>query len=92
LLRQGAGRLQALLFGALPQCADELVSYTIYRWECAIRSSVVLGLVGAGGLGQLLDSAAKMFAGAEVAAILLVFIALVAVSDRLSLALRRVIG
>jgi phosphonate transport system permease protein len=89
LLRNGAGRLQALLFGALPQCAAELVSYTVYRWECAIRASVVLGFVGAGGLGQMLDSAAKMFSGGEVCTILLVFIALVAASDRISAVLRR---
>ncbi|WP_431102334.1 phosphonate ABC transporter, permease protein PhnE [Roseateles noduli] len=88
LLRGGAGRLQALLFGTLPGCADELVSYTVYRWECAIRSSVVLGFVGAGGLGQQLDNATKMFAGAEVATILLVFIALVAMADRISAWLR----
>lgn len=89
LLRNGSGRLQALLFGTLPQCAAELVSYTLYRWECAIRASVVLGFVGAGGLGQLLDSAAKMFSGGEVSSILLVFIALVALSDRLSAVLRK---
>lgn len=89
LLRNGSGRLQALLYGAVPQCANELVSYTVYRWECAIRSSVVLGFVGAGGLGQLLDGASKMFAGSEVSSILIVFIALVALSDRISLALRR---
>ncbi|OWQ43908.1 phosphonate ABC transporter, permease protein PhnE [Roseateles noduli] len=88
LLRGGAGRLQALLFGTLPGCADELVSYTVYRWECAIRSSVVLGFVGAGGLGQQLDNATKMFAGSEVATILLVFVALVAIADRISAWLR----
>jgi phosphonate transport system permease protein len=89
LLRNGSGRLQALFFGALPQCASELVSYSVYRWECAIRSSVVLGFVGAGGLGQQLDNATKMFAGPEVSAILLVFIVLVWLSDRVSAALRR---
>jgi len=92
LLRNGSGRLQALLFGALPECAGELVSYTVYRWECAIRSSVVLGFVGAGGLGQLLDSATKVFAGSEVSAILMVFVALVWLSDRVSAVLRRVMG
>ncbi len=92
LLRNGAGRLQAFLYGALPSCASELVSYTVYRWECAIRSSVVLGFVGAGGLGQQLDTAAKMFAGGEVASILLVFMVLVAAADRLSAWLRRELG
>ncbi|WP_372525591.1 PhnE/PtxC family ABC transporter permease [Piscinibacter sp.] len=92
LLRNGAGRLQALLYGALPQCSTELVSYTVYRWECAIRSSVVLGFVGAGGLGQQLDTASKMFAGGEVSAILLIFIVLVALADRLSAWLRKALG
>jgi phosphonate transport system permease protein len=89
LLGHGAGRLQTWLYAALPVCAPELASYTVYRWECAIRSSVVLGFVGAGGLGQQLDNAAKMFAGGEVGAILLVFMALVALSDRLSVWVRR---
>ncbi|MFG6428663.1 phosphonate ABC transporter, permease protein PhnE [Roseateles sp. LYH14W] len=88
LLRGGSGRLQALGFGTLPSCLPELLSYTVYRWECAVRSSVVLGFVGAGGLGQLLDSASKMFAGAEVSAILLVFMALVMASDAFSRWLR----
>ena len=68
------------------------MSYTVYRWECAIRSSVVLGFVGAGGLGQQLDTAAKMFAGGEVSTILLIFIVLVALADRLSAWLRRELG
>ncbi len=92
LLRNGAGRLQAFFYATLPQCSTELVSYTVYRWECAIRSSVVLGFVGAGGLGQELDNASKMFAGAEVATILLIFIGLVAMADRLSAWLRKELG
>ena len=88
LLRQGAGRLQALFYGLLPSSSAELTSYTVYRWECAIRSSVVLGIVGAGGLGQLMDGSLKMFAGGEVCTLLLVFVALVALADGLSRALR----
>ncbi len=92
LLRNGAGRLQAFFYGLLPQNAAELTSYTVYRWECAIRSSAVLGFVGAGGLGQQMDNAMKMFNGAEVATLLLVFVILVALTDRLSAFLRRVLG
>jgi phosphonate transport system permease protein len=92
LLRNGSGRLQAFFYGLLPQNAAELTSYTVYRWECAIRSSVVLGFVGAGGLGQQLDSSMKMFAGGEIATMLLVFIALVALADRVSSWLRRSLG
>jgi len=92
LLRNGAGRLQAFWYGLLPQNAAELTSYTVYRWECAIRSSAVLGFVGAGGLGQQMDSSMKMFNGSEVATMLLVFMALVALADRASAWLRKVLG
>jgi phosphonate transport system permease protein len=92
LLRNGAGRVQAFFYGMLPQNAAELTSYTVYRWECAIRSSAVLGFVGAGGLGQQMDSSMKMFNGAEVSTMLLVFIALVAVTDRISAWLRKALG
>jgi phosphonate transport system permease protein len=92
LLRNGSSRLQAFFYALLPANAGELVSYTVYRWECAIRSSVVLGYVGAGGLGQQLDNSAKMFNGGEVATMLLVFVALVALADRVSAVLRKALG
>jgi phosphonate transport system permease protein len=92
LLANGSGRLQAFAYGLLPQSAAELTSYTVYRWECAIRSSVVLGFVGAGGLGQELDNSTKMFAGGQVATMLLVFVALVALADAVSAWLRRALA
>lgn len=92
LMRNGSGRLQAFVYALLPSHAAELASYTVYRWECAIRSSVVLGFVGAGGLGQQLDNSMKMFNGGEVATLLLVFIALVALADRVSAWLRKALA
>jgi phosphonate transport system permease protein len=92
LLRNGSSRLQAFAYGLLPQNAAELTSYTVYRWECAIRSSVVLGFVGAGGLGQQMDNSMKMFNGGEVFTMLAVFVALVALADRVSAALRKGLG
>ncbi len=92
LLRNGAGRLQTFCYAILPQNAAELTSYTVYRWECAIRSSVVLGFVGAGGLGQQMDNSMKMFNGGEVATMLLVFILLVALADAFSAWLRKELG
>ena len=92
LLRNGASRLQAFCYGLLPTNAAELTSYTVYRWECAIRSSVVLGFVGAGGLGQQLDNAMKMFNSGEVATMLLVFMLLVGLADRVSAGLRKALG
>jgi len=92
LLRIGAGRLQAFFYGLLPQSSAELTSYTVYRWECAIRSSAVLGFVGAGGLGQQMDNSMKMFQGSEVATMLIVFMLLVGLADYASAWLRRVLA
>jgi phosphonate transport system permease protein len=92
LLEAGCSRLQALCYGLLPGAAQELTSYTVYRWECAVRASVVMGFVGAGGLGQLMDQSMKMLNGGEAASILLTFLALVLAADALSGFLRRQLG
>lgn len=92
LLRNGARPMQAFFYGLLPQNAAELTSYTVYRWECAIRSSAVLGFVGAGGLGQQMDASMKMFNGSEVATMLIVFMLLVWLADVTSAWLRRALG
>ncbi len=92
LLESGSSRLLAFLYGLLPSAAQELVSYTIYRWECAVRASVVMGFVGAGGLGQLMDQSMKMLSGGEVSTILIVFLLLVLLADALSVALRKVLA
>ena len=87
----GGSRLQAFFYGLLPQNATEISSYTVYRWECAIRSSAVLGFVGAGGLGQQMDASMKMFNGGEVATILIVLMVLVAIADLMSTFIRKAI-
>lgn len=92
LLRNGAGPMQAFFYGLLPQNAAELTSYTVYRWECAIRSSAVLGFVGAGGLGQQMDASMKMFNGSEVSTMLMVFMLLVWLADATSAWLRKQLG
>ncbi len=89
LAHSGARRPLAILYGLIPQASKELASYTVYRWECAIRASVVMGFVGAGGLGQLMDQSMKMLNGGEAASILLTFLALVFAADALSGWLRR---
>ncbi|EWC42747.1 ABC transporter permease subunit [Pseudomonas stutzeri] len=88
LLGAGASRIQAFLYGVLPQATGEMLSYSVYRWECAVRASVVMGFVGAGGLGQQMDLSMRMFAGGEVASMLLTFLALVLLADLLSRLLR----
>ena len=88
LLQAGSGRLTAFFYGILPTAGAEVVSYTVYRWECAVRASVVMGFVGAGGLGQQMDLSMRMFAGGEVASMLLTFLLLVFLADLLSRFLR----
>ena len=92
LLAAGAGRLAAFAYGLLPSAAQELVSYTVYRWECAVRASVVMGFVGAGGLGQLMDQSMKMLNGGEASSILIVFLLLVLLADAISALLRRLLA
>ncbi|MCO7522633.1 MULTISPECIES: ABC transporter permease subunit [unclassified Pseudomonas] len=88
LLQAGSSRLAAFCYGILPNAAAEVVSYTVYRWECAVRASVVMGFVGAGGLGQQIDLSMRMFAGDQVASMLLAFLVLVVLADLLSRFLR----
>ena len=88
LLANGAGRLAAFALGTLPEAAAELLSYTVYRWECAVRTSAVLGFVGAGGVGQEIDLALRQFDGARVASLMAILVLMVLVADRASAALR----
>jgi phosphonate transport system permease protein len=88
LLVSGSSRTAAFLYGLLPGTAQELASYTVYRWECAVRASVVAGFVGAGGLGQLMDQSMKMLNGGEVSTILMVFFLLVILADYISYFIR----
>jgi phosphonate transport system permease protein len=77
----GAGRLQVILFGIVPQVVPAFVSYAIYRFDVSIRSATVLGLVGAGGLGFSLFKTMKLFKYHETATCILVIFLLVLVSD-----------
>jgi phosphonate transport system permease protein len=92
VLLAGGGRLAALTYGLLPVTLPELVSYTVYRWECAIRASVIMGFVGAGGLGMQMELSLRMLEGGEVGVMLLVFLALVLLADSISALLRRVLS
>ena len=70
----GAGRMQIILFGIVPQVLPAVVGYILYRFDVSIRSATVLGLVGAGGLGFSLITSMKMFKYHETATCILVII------------------
>lgn len=84
----GARPLTALLLGVGPAARPLLASYALYRFDCAIRASSVLGLVGAGGIGQELELSLKMLRYDEAATWVLVLFALVTGVDAISRAAR----
>lgn len=76
----------------MPQARNGLASLLLYQWECNIRSSAVVGFVGAGGIGQALGIALRLFRYKELATLLLSVLALMLVVDRLSRVVRRAMG
>lgn len=85
-----AGRI--FLYATLPQVLPQILSYTLYRWENNIRAAAVLGVVGAGGLGQMLAFHMGLFHMRETSSILIAMIGLVALVDLLSYATRRTLA
>ena len=84
----GAGRLHEVIWGIIPQVAPLWTSYALYRFESNSRSATVLGLIGAGGIGQLLFDALNAFAYHQLSAIIIVIIVAVSLIDLLSQAMR----
>jgi phosphonate transport system permease protein len=89
LRAQGVGNGRVFLYATLPQVLPQLLSYTLYRWENNIRAAAVLGVVGAGGLGQLLVFHMGLFHMGKTATILGAMLAMVALVDALSYGARR---
>lgn len=87
----GASYPQVLSFAVLPQILPDLISFTLYRLETNIRAASVLGLIGAGGIGYLMNTSFRTFQYQEAAAIVLVLIALVMLVDFLSSRLRNLV-
>lgn len=85
----GAGRLMALAFGVVPHAIGDLLSYSFYRFECAIRSAAVLGIVGAGGLGFQLALSFQSLRYEEMWTLLWVLIAISGAADAWSSVVRR---
>jgi len=84
----GASRLQEVIWGIIPQVAPLWTSYALYRFESNSRSATVLGLIGAGGIGQLLFETLNAFDYHHLSAIIIVIIVAVTLIDLLSQAMR----
>jgi phosphonate transport system permease protein len=85
----GASRLQEVVFGIIPQVMPLWSSFSLYRFETNVRSATVLGLVGAGGIGQPLYENIRSFAYAETAAIIIIVVLTVMIIDLISAQIRR---
>ncbi|OLC12435.1 MAG: phosphonate ABC transporter, permease protein PhnE [Candidatus Rokubacteria bacterium 13_1_40CM_69_27] len=84
----GASRLRIVLYGILPQAIPQFVSYALYRWEVNIRAAAILGLVGAGGLGQRVYVAISLFLEHQLLTLILAIYVMVTLVDALSAWLR----
>lgn len=85
----GATPLEAAAYATIPAAVERFVSLGLYRWEVTIRETVVVGVVGAGGLGRALDQELSAFAWSRVAGILLALVAVTFLVDATSTAVRR---
>jgi phosphonate transport system permease protein len=91
LRTNGAAPLAAFLYATLPQALPQMLSYTLYRWENNIRAAAILGVVGAGGLGQMLKYHLSLFQMQQAATVIAAMLLLVGLVDAISFALRRVL-
>jgi phosphonate transport system permease protein len=89
LQAQGASSAQVFLYGVLPATLPRSLAYVLYRWEVCIRATVMVGFVGAGGLGRLLADQMSSFDYRGVAATLLALLVLTFAVDSLSSRIRQ---
>ena len=85
----GAGRVSALAYGVFPRILPDMVSYAFYRLECSIRSAVILGLIGAGGLGFELNLTFQSLRYREMWTLIYALVAISALADLWGATLRR---
>ncbi|MHB9834404.1 phosphonate ABC transporter, permease protein PhnE [Paraburkholderia terrae] len=84
----GATSLDEIVYGVLPQVLPLWISYALYRFESNVRSAMVVGMVGAGGIGVVLYESIRSFNYSQTAAVMLMVIVVVTVIDVVSARLR----
>jgi phosphonate transport system permease protein len=85
----GAGRVQTVGTSVLPQVMPNYVAYSLYTFELNIRASTVIGIVGAGGIGNVLNTQLKFFNYSNVSVVIIELFVFVFVIEFISIALRR---
>lgn len=89
LLIAGNNPVKIFFYSTLPLIFSQLLNFTLYRWENNIRTASILGIVGAGGLGQLLYFHLSLFHHKEVSTIIICIMLMVFCVDHISFILRR---
>lgn len=84
LSSSGASHAQILLYGVLPSVLPKFLSFILYRWEVIMRTTIVVGFVGAGGLGQQFKLSMSYFHYSDITLIILCYLLLVWLADFLS--------
>lgn len=77
----GASPLQVILYGVVPQIMPRAVGLTIYRWDQNLRGSVIIGIVGAGGIGLTLINSYRRYEYDVTAAIIIIIVAVVMIGE-----------
>ena len=85
----GSSPIQTLLYGVVPQIIPRFAGLSVYRWDINIRTSTVIGIVGAGGIGSVLLTAFNRYDYQYVSAILLSIIVVVLFAEGVSAVVRR---
>jgi phosphonate transport system permease protein len=80
----GANKLQMLLYGIVPTVMPRFLSFIFYRWEVIMRTTIVVGFIGAGGLGQEFKLNMSFFDYSHVSLLLVCYLALVFIADGFS--------
>lgn len=89
IVQSGGSNKQILIYGVLPMAIPKFITYIIYRWEVILRTTIVVGMVGAGGLGSEFKLRMSWFHYTDITLLLVAYLLLVYLSDFLSASLRR---
>ncbi len=84
----GAGTLQVLRYGVVPQVIPPFLSFTIYRWDINVRMSTIIGFVGGGGIGYILKPRVDLGEWGEVGTLVLLIAGTVWLMDIISAKIR----
>lgn len=88
----GASKLQIFVYGYLPQLLPTFIGTAVYRWENNIRESTIIGIVGGGGIGLLLNSAINLLAWNKVLSVLMSILATVVFAEYVSARVRKALS